>query len=96
MIKIFGLYLLCVWLHHDVAVDEDGADDGEWEERMSENMNGNPEQTENSQNLSHFPPGSKSYLLIGWKGDSKYKAFSAENLKIAPPLLMTMKVFLSA
>ena len=21
--------LLCVWLHHDVAVDEDGADDGE-------------------------------------------------------------------
>ena len=29
MIKIFGLYLLCVWLHHDVAVDEDGADDGE-------------------------------------------------------------------
>ena len=52
MIKIFGLYLLCVWLHHDVAVDEDGADDGEWEEWMSENMNGNPEQTETS-DLGH-------------------------------------------
>ena len=87
--------LLCVRLHHDVAVDEDGADDGEWEEWMSENMNGNPGQTENSQPQS-VSPGSKSYLLIGWKGDSKYKAFSAENLKIAPPLLMTMKVFLSA
>ena len=87
--------LLCVGLDHDVAVDEDGADDGEWEEWMSENMNGNPGQTENSQPQS-ISPGSKSYLLIGWKGDSKYKAFSAENLKIAPPLLMTMKVFLSA
>ena len=92
MIKIFGLYLLCVWLHHDVAVDEDGADDGEWEERMSEYMNGNP----GHDTLLPADLGLQPHLLIGWKGESKNKAFSAENLKIAPPLLMTMNVFLSA
>ena len=41
--------LLCVWLDHDVAVNEDGADDGEWEEWMSENMNGNPGEIERSE-----------------------------------------------
>ena len=34
--------LLCVGLDHDVAVDEDGADDGEWEQGMSEHVDGNP------------------------------------------------------
>ena len=58
--------LLCVGLDHDVAVDEDGADDGEWEEWMSENMNGNPEQTENSQNLSHFLAAQS---LTFWSGE---------------------------
>ena len=32
--------LLCVRLDHDVAVDEDGADDGEGEERMREDVDG--------------------------------------------------------
>ena len=69
MIKIFGLYLLCVWLHHDVAVDEDGADDGEWEERMSENMNGNPEQTEPQSEPHSLSPRLKvlpSDRVKGW------------------------------
>ena len=94
--EVGGGDLLCVGLHHDVAVDEDGADDGEWEEWVSENMYGNPEEIEPVRTSATFSPDSKYYLLIGWKGESKYKAFSAENLKIAPPLLMTMKVFLSA
>ena len=69
MIKIFGLYLLCVWLHHDVAVDEDGADDGEWEEWMSENMNGNPEQTEPQSEPHSLSPRLKvlpSDRVKGW------------------------------
>ena len=37
------MYLLRVWLHHDVAVDEDGADDGEREEGVGEHMDGDPE-----------------------------------------------------
>ena len=36
------MYLLRVWLHHDVAVDEDGADDGEREEGVGEHMDGDP------------------------------------------------------
>ncbi len=32
---------------------------------------------------------------IGWNGDSRYMAFSAENLNIVPPLDTTMNVFLS-
>ena len=32
--------LLCIFLYHDVAVDEDGADDGEGEQRVTQNMNG--------------------------------------------------------
>ena len=35
--------LLCVLLYHDVAVDEDGADDGEGEQRVTQNMNGDSE-----------------------------------------------------
>lgn len=35
-------YSLCVWLDHDVAVDEDGADDGEGEERVGEDVDGDP------------------------------------------------------
>ena len=34
--------LLCVGLDHDVAVDEDGTYDGEWEQGMSEHVDGNP------------------------------------------------------
>ena len=37
---------LCVWLHHDVAVDQDSADDGEGEEGVGENMNCNPKKTQ--------------------------------------------------
>lgn len=36
------MYLLRVGLHHDVAVDEDGADDGEREEGVGEHMDGDP------------------------------------------------------
>ena len=36
-------YLLCVGLHHDVAVDEDGADDGAGEEGVGEHVDGNPD-----------------------------------------------------
>ena len=36
------MYLLRVWLHHDVAVDEDGANDGEREEGVGEHMDGDP------------------------------------------------------
>ena len=36
------VYLLRVGLHHDVAVDEDGADDGEREEGVGEHMDGDP------------------------------------------------------
>lgn len=36
------MYLLRVWLHHDIAVDEDGADDGEREEGVGEHMDGDP------------------------------------------------------
>ena len=35
-----GDLLLCVRLDHDVAVDEDGADDGEGEERVREHVDG--------------------------------------------------------
>ena len=35
-------YSLCVWLDHDVAVDEDGADDGTREQRMCEYVDGDP------------------------------------------------------
>ena len=35
-----GDLLLCVRLDHDVAVDEDGADDGEGEERVREQVDG--------------------------------------------------------
>ena len=35
--------LLGVWFHHDVTVDKDGANDGEWEQWMRENMDRNPE-----------------------------------------------------
>ena len=38
------MYLLRVWLHHDVAVDEDGADDSEREEGVGEHMDGDPGQ----------------------------------------------------
>ena len=65
MIKIFGLYLLCVWLHHDVAVDEDGADDGEWEERMSEDMDGNPENQSVTSNQSRII----SQIITFWSGE---------------------------
>ena len=65
MIKIFGLYLLCVWLHHDVAVDEDGADDGEWEERMSEDMDGNPENQSVTSNQSKII----SQIITFWSGE---------------------------
>ena len=34
--------LLCVGLDHDVAVDEDGTDDGEGEERVGEDVDGDP------------------------------------------------------
>ena len=34
--------LLCVWLDHDVAVDEYGAYDGEGEERVREDVDGDP------------------------------------------------------
>ena len=37
-------YLLCVGLHHDVAVDEDGADDGAGEEGVGEHVDGDPDQ----------------------------------------------------
>ena len=36
------VYLLRVGLHHDVAVDQDGADDGEGEQRVCEDMDSNP------------------------------------------------------
>ena len=36
------VYLLRVGLHHDVAVDKDGADDGEREEGVGEHMDGDP------------------------------------------------------
>ena len=65
MIKIIGLYLLCVWLHHDVAVDEDGADDGEWEERMSEDMDGNPENQSVTSNQSKII----SQIITFWSGE---------------------------
>ena len=35
-------YLLGVGLDHDVAVDEDGADDGTREQRMCEHVDGDP------------------------------------------------------
>ena len=35
-------YLLRVWLHHNVTIDEDGADNGEGEQRVGEHMDGNP------------------------------------------------------
>ena len=35
-------YLLGVGLDHDVAVDEDGADDGAREQRMCEHVDGDP------------------------------------------------------
>ena len=41
-IKNCIVYLLCVWFHHDVAVDEDGADDGEREEGVGEHVDGDP------------------------------------------------------
>jgi hypothetical protein len=34
-------------------------------------------------------------LRIGWNGERRNKAFSAENRNIVPPLEMTMNVFLS-
>ena len=36
-------YSLCVWLDHDVAVDEDGADDRAGEEGVGEHVDGNPD-----------------------------------------------------
>ena len=33
---------LCVGLHHNIAVDQDGADNGEGEEGMGEDVNSNP------------------------------------------------------
>ena len=36
------MFLLCVRLYHDVAIDEDGADDGKGEEWMRENVYSNP------------------------------------------------------
>ena len=33
---------LCIRLHHDVAVDQDGADDGEGEQGVGEDMDCNP------------------------------------------------------
>ena len=42
IIKQKKSFLLCVRLDHDVAVDEDGADDGKGEEGMCENMDCNP------------------------------------------------------
>ena len=36
------VYLLGVGLDHDVAVDEDGADDGAREQRMCEHVDGDP------------------------------------------------------
>lgn len=38
--------LLCVGLDHDVAVDEDGADDGTREQRMCEHVDGDPGEDE--------------------------------------------------
>ena len=37
------LYLLCVGLDHDVAVDKDRADDGAGEERVGEHVDRNPD-----------------------------------------------------
>ena len=38
------VYLLGVGLDHDIAVDEDGADDGAGEEGVGEHMDGDPDQ----------------------------------------------------
>ena len=57
--------LLCVGLDHDVAVDEDGADDGEWEERMSEDMDGNPENQSVTSNQSRII----SQIITFWSGE---------------------------
>ena len=61
--EVGGGHLLCVGLHHDVAVDEDGADDGEWEERMSEDMDGNPEHSNQSPLLGWLR------FLTFWSGE---------------------------
>jgi hypothetical protein len=42
LVKNKNLFLLCVRFYHHVAVDKDGANDGEGEEGMSENMDSNP------------------------------------------------------
>ena len=54
-------YSLCVWLDHDVAVDEDGADDRAGEEGVGEHVDGDPVSGSGSGSLTMLG----AYLLIG-------------------------------